>query len=63
MQVPCIPCDRGGTQFGKMLSFLYVGGNQEDWIVEELTGKTTMYIIEDGWDKGEFGDVHPTQWL
>lgn len=48
------------TQFGKMLSFLYVSDNQDDWSVEELTGKTIMpytYIIEDGWDNGEFGDI------
>lgn len=48
------------TQFGKMLSFLYVSDNQDDWPVEELTGKTIMsytYIIEDGLDNGEFGDI------
>ena len=48
------------TQFGKMLSFLYVSDHQEDWPVEELTGKTIMsytYIIENGWDEGEFGDI------
>ena len=43
-----------------MLSFLYVSDNQDDWPVEELTGKTIMsytYIIEDGLDNGEFGDI------
>lgn len=39
------------THFGKMLSFLYVSDDQEEWSVEELTGKTIMsysYIIDDG---------------
>ena len=48
------------TSFGKMLSFLYVGNDKEDWKVEELTGKTIMsytYIIEGGWDEGEFGYI------
>ena len=43
-----------------MLSFLYVGNDKEDWKVEELTGKTIMsytYIIEGGWDEGEFGYI------
>lgn len=49
-----------GTQFGKMLSFLYVSDNRANWPAEEVAGDTIMsytYIIEDGWDEGEFGDI------
>ena len=48
------------TQFGKILSFLYVSDHREEWPIEELTGNRIMsysYIIENGWDEGEFGDI------
>jgi len=48
------------TQFGRMLSFLYVGDHQEDWTAEELTGKSILsytYIVNAGWDEGEFGYI------
>ena len=48
------------TQFGTMLSFLYVSDYKEDWPEGELRGKTISsytYIVSSGWESGEFGDI------
>ena len=48
------------TNLGIMLSFLFVSDHQSDWEEEKLDNDSIMsysFIVEDGWDEGEFGAI------
>ncbi len=50
------------TNIGTMLSFLFVGDNEEDWTMQQLEGKyiySYSFVIENenSWVEGEFGDI------
>ena len=48
------------TTFGIMLSFLFVSDHQSDWESEKIDNDRIVsysFIVEDGWDEGEFGSI------